>query len=75
MAIASFIAPLAVLFVALRPDRETASIALIVGLGNVAANVILLPTFGMEGAATTTIASYVTLGAYYLLRLREGETR
>lgn len=70
LAIASAGAPLATLFLAQRPDRELALATLGVGITNVAANLALIPRFGMPAAALTTALSYVALGAFYLRRVR-----
>jgi O-antigen/teichoic acid export membrane protein len=70
MAMASFVAPLAVLFVARRPDHELALASLGAGVVNVVANLVFVPHFGMTAAACSTIAAYLCLGGFYLRRLR-----
>lgn len=70
LSIAALVAPLTILFVVQRSDKELALLSAGVGAGNVLANLVLVGHYGMLGAAATTLTSYLVLAGYMWFTLR-----
>ncbi len=63
-------AGLAPIYYAIHPDKHIALWMAMTGTLNLVANVIVIPTYGMVGAACVTVASQVLLSGFLFLRTR-----